>query len=309
MRLVFAGTPAFAAVALNALHSAGHEIVLVLTQPDRPAGRGMMPVASEVKRLAERFNLGVSQPVALAEPKIQSQLLAMGADAMVVAAYGLILPAAVLNLFAMGCINIHASLLPRWRGAAPIQRALLAGDRVTGISIMQMEQGLDTGPIFLAERLVIEDVDTFGSLHDKLAALGSRCIVHALEAISRGALLARPQPSEGASYAHKISKHEARLDWTKSATELDRAIRAFNPTPGAVCTLAGATVKIWRALPIQGIGGKAGEILAADEHAITVGCGEGSLQLLELQRPGGRRLQVADFQRGHAIKPGEHFDT
>ncbi|MGH8677725.1 MAG: methionyl-tRNA formyltransferase [Burkholderiales bacterium] len=308
MRLVFAGTPVFAAAALAALVRAGHDVVLVLTQPDRPAGRGMSPVPSEVKRLAERRRMALLQAATLADEQIRSRLRGCAAEAMVVAAYGLILPPAVLELFTYGCINIHASLLPRWRGAAPIQRALLAGDHETGISIMRMEKGLDTGPVFLMERVAIEADDTAGSLHDKLAALGALCIVRALDAIAYANLQPRPQPKDGATYARKIAKQEARIDWNKSAAELDRAVRAFNPTPGAFCTLAGEMVKVWRAQPVPASGGEPGEILTVARDAIIVRCGDGALRLLQLQRTGGRRLGAADFLRGHAVAAGQRLD-
>ena len=239
MRLVFAGTPAFARAALEALLDAGHEVVLVLTQPDRPAGRGLNPRPSEVKKLAVECGLPLAQPSTLKSPEALQTLATARAQVMVVAAYGLILPATVLAVFPGRCINIHASLLPRWRGAAPIQRAILAGDRETGLSIMQMEAGLDTGPVLLREVAAIAADDTGGSLHDKLADLGGRCIVGALKAIEAGTVEPVPQPADGVTYAHKIGKEEATIDWTRSAADIERAVRAFNPFPIANTMLRG----------------------------------------------------------------------
>jgi len=307
MRLVFAGTPAFAATALEALLVAGHDVALVLTQPDRPAGRGLAMRPSEVKQLAQARGLALSQPATLRSDAAREALARTGAECMVVAAYGLILPQSVLDAFPLGCINIHASLLPRWRGAAPIQRAILAGDSRTGISIMQMDAGLDTGPVMLEEAIAIAPRETGGSLHDRLAALGGRCIVRALEELQAGTLRREPQPHDGVTYAAKLDKEEARIGWNRPAEELDRLIRAFNPFPGAVTTLEGAPLKIWSACPAQGRGLEPGTVEEADEGRIVVACGAGALVLEELQRAGGKRLPVRDFQRGAGLRPGQRL--
>jgi methionyl-tRNA formyltransferase len=303
MKLIFAGTPEFAAAALEALLAAGHEVLLVLTQPDRPAGRGMALQASAVKKLALAQGIPVHQPEKLRDPATHEPIrtaCAQGAEVMVVAAYGLILPQAVLDLPRRGCINIHASLLPRWRGAAPIHRAIEAGDAQTGVTIMQMEAGLDTGPMLLAESMAIEARDTTGSLHDRLAALGGRLIVDVLARIDD--LTPVPQPDAGVTYANKITRAEAQLDWAQSAAVLQRKLHAFNPFPGAVATLAGEPVKLWRGEAVKA-GGRPGQILAADGDGIVVACGEGALRLTELQKPGGRRLASADFLHGSPLKP------
>ncbi|MBI2308330.1 MAG: methionyl-tRNA formyltransferase [Rhodocyclales bacterium] len=303
MKLIFAGTPEFAAAALAALVDAGHEVALVLTQPDRPAGRGMALQASPVKQLALARGLPVFQPTTLKDPAAQETLAAVAAEAMVVAAYGLILPQAVLDLPRFGCLNIHASLLPRWRGAAPIQRALLAGDAETGVCIMQMEAGLDTGPVLLAEATPIAAADTAATLHDRLAAIGARLIV---DALARLPLPAKPQPAAGVTYAAKIDKAESAIDWTQPAAVIDRHIRAFNPFPGAHSTLAGVPVKVWRAVPTAGAGAP-GEVLAANREGIVVACGDGALCIVELQKAGGKRLPAAQFLAGHALAAGGRF--
>ena len=308
MRLIFAGTPEFAARALDALFAAGHDVALVLTQPDRPAGRGMALQASPVKSLALARGAEVFQPATLRDPEAQARLGALGAEAMIVAAYGLILPQAVLDLFPLGCLNIHASLLPRWRGAAPIQRALLAGDAETGVCIMQMEAGLDTGPVLLAEALPIAATDTAGLLHDKLAALGARLIV---EALARMPMPVAIQDEIGVTYAAKIDKAEAEIDWTQPATTIDRQIRAFNPFPGAWTTLAGQTLKIWSAQPMPGAADPAtvpGQVLAVGKDGIVVASGAGCLRLTELQKAGGKRLPVQQFLAGHPLQAGDRFD-
>jgi methionyl-tRNA formyltransferase len=309
MRLVFAGTPAFAAACLRSLADAGHDIALVLTRPDRPAGRGLKLAASEVKQLATGLGLPVFQPPTLRDAAAQQAVREAGADAMVVAAYGLILPRVVLDLFPAGCINVHASLLPRWRGAAPIQRALLAGDRETGISIMRMEEGLDTGPVYLMRTLPITPEDTAGSLHDKLAALGAECIVEALPGIADGSLPFRAQPETGVAYAAKIAKEEAAIDWSAQAAAIDRHIRAFNPFPGAASLLRGEAVKVWSARPAgaNASGRVPGTVIAATADGIEVACGEGTLRLTELQRAGARRMQAAEFLRGVPVAAGERF--
>ena len=304
MKLIFAGTPEFAAQALSAIVAAGHQVALVLTQPDRPAGRGMALQPSAVKKVALEHGIEVFQPLTLKDAEAQAKIAAIGAEVMVVAAYGLILPQVVLDMPRFGCINIHGSLLPRWRGAAPIQRALLAGDAETGVCIMQMEAGLDTGPVLLRGAFPIEPSDTTASLHDRLADLGARLCV---EALGKLPLPAEPQPAEGVTYAHKIEKAEAVIDWTKSATELDRHIRAFNPFPGAQALFGGQTVKLWQAAPIAG-SGPAGSVLAVDKKQIVIACGAGALAVSELQKAGGKRLPMQQFLAGHPLKVGDRFD-
>ena len=303
MKLIFAGTPEFAAVALRAIINAGHEVVLVLTQPDRPSGRGMKLRYSAVKEVALAAGIEVFQPQTLREHDAQERLRSFAADAMIVAAYGLILPQAVLDMPRWGCLNIHASLLPRWRGPAPIHRAILAGDGTTGVCIMQMEAGLDTGPVLLVESLPITSCDTTGTLHDKLAELGAQMIVKALHQLP---LKPNPQPGTDACYAVKIEKSEAALDWRLPAAQLDRQIRAFNPFPGAFADLDGFAIKIWRADQMT-ICGTPGQIVSIDTDGIVVACGEGSLRLTELQKPGGKRLPVAQFLAGNPITEGSRF--
>jgi methionyl-tRNA formyltransferase len=304
VKIIFAGTPEFAATALQALLAAGHEVVLVLTQPDRPAGRGMVLQASAVKKLALAHGIPVSQPERLKDPVTHEPIRAActegGAELMVVAAYGLILPQAVLDLPRRGCINIHASLLPRWRGAAPIQRAIEAGDAQTGITIMGVEAGLDTGPMLLAAAIDIDAQDSAGSLHDRLAALGGKLVVEALARFDE--LVPVVQPEAGVTYAGKIDKAEARLDWNQPAAILARKLRAFNPFPGAVVMLAGEPVKVWCGDAVAA-GGRPGQVLAADTTGIVVACGEGALRLTELQKPGGRRVTAADFLHGNPLRP------
>jgi methionyl-tRNA formyltransferase len=315
MKIIFAGTPEFAATALQALFEAGHEIVLVLTQPDRPAGRGMQLQASAVKQYAVAHGLPVAQPVSLRldgkYPDVAKQADALmrgtGAELMVVAAYGLILPRSVLDLPPLGCINIHASLLPRWRGAAPIHRAIEAGDASTGVTIMRMEEGLDTGAMLAVETVVIDDADTTASLHDRLASLGANMIVDAVARLDQ--LVAVPQPEEGVTYAAKIAKQEAALDFARPAAGLARKIRAFNPFPGAAATFAGVTVKIWEAeaadLPSLPVSSQPGTVLSADaERGILVVCAEGALRLNVLQKPGGKRLPAVEFIKGFALEGG-----
>lgn len=306
MRIVFAGTPEFAAQALASILAAGHAVPLVLTQPDRPAGRGMGLQASAVKQLAEKHGLRLHQPSTLKPEEARLPIVDVRPDVMVVAAYGLILPQAALDIPRLACLNIHASLLPRWRGAAPIQRAILAGDAETGVTIMRMEAGLDTGPMLLKESLPIQDGETTGSLHDKLAALGARLIVDALSRLERGNLAEVPQPAEGVTYAAKLDKAEAALDWRLSAVQLGRAVRAFNPFPGATTQINGQIVKVWRAEP-SGAVGEPGTVLAAGGDGIVVACGEGTLHLMELQKAGGKRLPAAEFLRGFALRPGQRL--
>ena len=315
MRVIFAGTPEFARVALERLHAAGFEIALVLTQPDRPAGRGMKLQASSVKQWAQGHGMLVAQPrslrldgkypeeAALAKTAMHSAR----ADVMVVAAYGLILPQWVLDLPKKGCLNIHASLLPRWRGAAPIHRAIEAGDLQTGITIMQMDAGLDTGDMLLAEPLAIEAADSTESLHDKLAALGGRLIVQALELAARGQLSARPQALEGISYAHKIEKHEAPIEWTQSAAVIERRIRAFKPFPIASSTLGGEVIKLHQAQVLMQAtpsSARPGQVMAVSADGVDVATGEGVLRLTQLQKSGGKAMDVASFLRGFDIAVG-----
>lgn len=305
MRVIFAGTPEFAALALGAIVDAGHEVMLVLTQPDRPGGRGMALQASPVKKLALARSIEVFQPLSLKDEIAQAKISAIGADVMVVAAYGLILPQRVLDMPRFGCLNIHASLLPRWRGAAPIQRALLAGDAETGVCIMQMEAGLDTGPVLRRAAFPIAMADTSASLHDRLAETGARLIVEALTALP---LVGEVQAVDGVTYAHKIEKAEALIDWRKSAVELDRHVRAFNPFPGAQAVLQGQTVKIWRAEPVEGCG-ENGRVLSVDRSNLVVACGRGALAISELQKAGGKRLPVQQFLAGNPLQPGDRFDS
>jgi len=307
MRLVFAGTPEFAAHALAALAHAGHDVALVLTQPDRPAGRGLRLVPSAVKALAQERGLALYQPVSLKNEETLARLRALDADAMVVAAYGLILPEPVLAIPRLGAINIHASLLPRWRGAAPIQRAILAGDARTGISIMHMDRGLDTGPVLAAESVPIAAEDTSASLQDRLAELGARLIVKVLAQLERGQLSAEPQAATGASYAAKLTKAETGIDWSEAAVVIERKVRAFNPLPGATATIKGVGLKIWRAR-VSPAEGAPGAILEAGAKGIVVACGTGSLCVLELQRAGGKRLAAAQFLAGFPLAAGERLE-
>ena len=300
MKLLFAGTPDFAAASLAALLAAGHTVLAVLTQPDRPAGRGMKLQPSPVKALALQHGLPVLQPTSLKTPDIQAELAAYGADMMVVAAYGLLLPPAVLALPRWGCVNVHASLLPRWRGAAPIHRAIEAGDAETGVTIMQMDVGLDTGAMLLTRRTVLTPTDTTGSLHDRLAVQGGEAIVAALA--DWAALTAVPQPDAGVTYAHKITKTEAELDWAQPAELLARRVRAFNPFPGAFTVAAGGLLKIWAAdADLAPTAAPAGTVLAAEADGVRVATGQGTLVLTVLQAAGGKRLPVRDFLAGHPL--------
>jgi len=317
MKVIFAGTPEFAAVALQALHEAGFEIPLVLTQPDRPAGRGMQLQPSAVKQYAVQHGIEVLQPLSLrmdakdpqraAEAKAaHERLLATDYDVMVVAAYGLILPRSTLDI--KPCLNIHGSLLPRWRGAAPIHRAIESGDAETGVTIMQMEEGLDTGPMLLVERTPITPQDTTATLHDKLAAMGAQMMVKVLRKMEHGVVEAVPQPEQGVTYANKILKEEAALDFTQPAREISRKIRAFNPFPGAHGEVNGTVVKLWGAEVLDGGSSAApGQVIAADaQHGIIVACGEGTLRLTQLQKPGGKRLPAAEFIKGFPLD-GQRF--
>ncbi len=301
MRIIFAGTPPFAAAALNALADAGHDIALVLTQPDRPAGRGMKLTPSAVKQAALARALPVSQPPSLKSPDAQSELRTADADVMVVAAYGLILPQAVLDLPRFGCLNIHASLLPRWRGAAPIQRAILAGDAETGITIMQMDAGLDTGAMLSRTVVPIRDDDTAASLHDALAKAGASAIVAALA--NYATLVPVAQDDAQATYAAKLSKDEAQLDWGQPAAALARAVRAYNPVPGAWTLLDGAPLKIWAAQPVAG-SGEPGEVLRAEADNLVIACGSAALALQTVQPAGSKRMSAAAFLAGRPLLPG-----
>ena len=334
MRIIFAGTPEFARVALERLHAAGHTIALVLTQPDRPAGRGMKLQASSVKQFAQQHGIAVAQPRSLRldgkypedAASARQAIADAQADVMVVAAYGLILPQWVLDAMAedteqptpapsplraqFGCLNIHGSLLPRWRGAAPIHRAIEAGDLETGVTIMQMDAGLDTGDMLLWQALPILDTDTTASLHDKVADLGARLIVQALELASQGRLHPTPQPAEGVTYAHKIEKHEAAIDWNQDGAAIVRRVRAFNPFPGASAQLQGETVKVWSAQVLPGVSNPpAGQIVALAPEFIDVSAINSIVRLTELQRPGGKRLPVADFLRGRPLQVGMRFEA
>ena len=315
MRVIFAGTPEFARVALAQLHAAGFEIPLVLTQPDRPAGRGMKLQASAVKQWAESHQIPVAQPRSLRldgnypedAAAAREAIDAANADIMVVAAYGLILPQWVLDAPRLGCLNIHASLLPRWRGAAPIHRAIEAGDLETGVTIMRMDAGLDTGAMLLVEKLAIDATDTTGTLHDRLATLGGQMIVQALEQAGAGALTATPQPANGVTYARKIDKAEALIDWRQPAGVIERRMRAFNPAPGTVTTLDAVPLKLFCSVIdscLHPSDKGAGTILLADQGGIAVQCGDGVLRITELQRTGGKRLPAAEFLRGTALVPG-----
>lgn len=319
MRLIFAGTPEFARVALAQLHAAGHEIALVLSQPDRPAGRGLKLQASAVKQFALDHAIPVAQPRSLrldgkfADEAVAARdaMQAVNADAMVVAAYGLILPQWVLDLPRLGCFNIHGSLLPRWRGAAPIHRAIEAGDAQTGITIMQMDAGLDTGDMLLVAALPIDAADTATTLHDTLADLGGRLMVEALALAERGALAPVKQDEAGVTYAHKIDKSEAAVDWTQPADVIVRRVRAFNPFPAASANLNGETLKLWSAQVAPGqppSGAEYGQIVAVTPEGIAVAAMNSIVILTALQRPGGKRLGVADFLRGFEVQVGQVFD-
>lgn len=294
LRIVFAGTPEFAAEHLKALLDTPHEIVAVYTQPDRPAGRGQKLMPSPVKQLAAQHGLSVLQPPTLRAPEAQAELAALQPDLMVVVAYGLILPQAVLDIPRLGCINSHASLLPRWRGAAPIQRAVQAGDAESGVTVMQMEAGLDTGPMLLKVSTPISAEDTGGSLHDRLARLGPPAVVEAIAGLAAGTLKGEVQDDALATYAHKLSKDEAKLDWSRPAVELERAVRAFDPWPVCHTTLNGEPLKVWAARLGEGRG-EPGKILGASRDGLLVGCGEGSLLLTRVQLPGGKPLAFADL--------------
>ncbi len=309
MKIIFAGTPAFAAKALQAILAQQYDVVAVLTQPDRPAGRGMQLTPSPVKLLAEQHNIPVLQPHTLKSVEIQHQLANYQADVMVVAAYGLILPPPVLQLSRHGCLNIHASLLPRWRGAAPIQRAILAGDEVTGITIMQMDEGLDTGDTLLKKICLIAPDDTAQTLLEKLSEHGAEAILEVLQKMQHGTLSATAQDSAQANYANKLNKIEAQLNWTQSAGQLERAVRGYNPFPVAFAKFNSIPIKIWQAKILDDMHGEPGTILAIDKHGIQVACGQGALCLEMLQRPNGKVLPFNQFLQGFNLKTGDRFEV
>ena len=302
LRLAFLGTPRFAAVTLDALVSAGHDIVRVYSQPPRPAGRGQKERVSAVHERADALGIAVATPKSLKDPAEQAAFAALDLDAAVVVAYGLILPKPVLDAPRLGCVNVHASLLPRWRGAAPIQRAILAGDAKTGVTIMRMDEGLDTGPMLLEERVAIMQDETAETLHDTLAALGAKLIVPALDGLAAGTLQARPQPVEGVTYASKLTRAEARLDWNKPAAQLARQVRAFAPWPGAWFDHGKEQIKVLAALPAPRVGDAPPGTVQDD--MLTVACGEGALRLLRVQRPGRASMDVASLLRGFALPAG-----
>jgi len=309
MKIIFAGTPEFAAVSLDRLVQSGFEVPLVITQPDRRAGRGMGLSQSAVKELAITHRLDIYQPETLSSNDVVQKIVSCSADIMVVVAYGQLVPKSLLNAFPFGCVNVHASILPRWRGAAPIHRALMAGDDETGVCIMQLEEGLDTGPVYRMEKIQIESTDTTGLLHDKLAELGARALV---ETLSDTTNLDSPrsQSIEGATYAKKITKDDSVVNWAQHCQEIDRLVRALNPYPGAMTNLQNNSVKIWAAQPKPPSGEmtmQPGLVLEINERGILVACGEGSLLLTSLQRQGGRRMSAAEFASGQRTEVGHSF--
>ncbi|MBI5450419.1 MAG: methionyl-tRNA formyltransferase [Gammaproteobacteria bacterium] len=305
LKIVFAGTPEFAAASLQAVLDGRHQVLAVYTQPDRPAGRGRQLLASPVKQLALRHGLPVCQPQGLRQPEVQQQLRSWDADLMIVVAYGLLLPPAVLQIPRLGCINVHASLLPRWRGAAPIQRAIMAGDTETGITIMQMDQGLDTGPMLMSRRCPIHGDDTGGTLHDRLARLGAELLLEVLERVATTEVAATPQEQDRACYAAKLDKEEACIDWSRPAVELERMVRAFDPWPVAYTSLGQLRLRVWQAELCGGAKGAPGTVIGVGRAGIEVACGHGSLRLQQLQLPGGKRITARDFLNAHALQPGQ----
>jgi methionyl-tRNA formyltransferase len=302
LRIVFAGTPAFAVPALEALHAAGHELAAVYTQPDRPAGRGQALTASPVKQHARELGLALEQPATLKAPDAVERLRAFDADLMVVVAYGLILPQVVLDVPRLGCWNIHASLLPRWRGAAPIQRAILAGDNVTGVTIMQMEAGLDTGPMLLVRETPIGPRELAGELHDRLSRMGAEAIVAAIDEWQAGRIAPLPQPAAGVTYAAKLTKAEARIDWSQPAVAIDRQVRAFNPWPVAETTWAGRQMRIWQCEPeASGAHAVPGTVLESSGGRIVVATGDGALRLLQVQVAGRRAMSADEFLNANTL--------
>lgn len=308
MKIIFAGTPQFAATAMAALHKE-HQIIAVLTQPDRPAGRGMQLVASPVKQFALQHGLTVLQPENLKTEVAQRSIAALNADVMVVAAYGLILPKAVLQLPRYGCLNIHASLLPRWRGAAPIQRAILAGDKETGITIMQMDEGLDTGDMLLRHVCPIETNDTARSLQDKLAEIGAGSILETLRLLQANLLTPVKQDNDAASYAPKLTKGEAQIEWRQDARQIERAVRAYNPFPVCHARLNGVPIKIWQAALCTDKRGDPGRVIEVNKRGITVACGNDALRLEVLQRPGGKAQPAEQFLQAVPVEVGDDFDA
>jgi methionyl-tRNA formyltransferase len=307
MKIIFAGTPEFAAQALTALLTdTTHEIGLVLTQPDRPAGRGMKLTPSPVKQVAQAYRLPVYQPQTLKTAEAAQTLVDLQADMMIVAAYGLILPQRILDIPRYGCLNIHASLLPRWRGAAPIQRAILAGDKETGITIMQMDAGLDTGDMLLAQVVPIKPHDTAASLHDTLALCGAQAIINTLQNFPHYYAARQPQPQTGVTYAEKLTKEEAHLNWSLPAQTLERQIRAFNPFPGAYALYEGQILKLWQASLVRQ-SGQPGEILSVDKQGITIACQQEALCIKRLQRAGSKQMEAADFLAGFPVEIGKIF--
>jgi len=309
VRLVFAGTPTFAVRPLVALLEAGHEVVLVLAQPDRPAGRGLRIAPGPVAAMAAARGLALFQPRSLRDADAQARILAAKPDAIVVAAYGLILPKEVLAAAPHGAVNVHASLLPRWRGAAPIQRALLAGDRETGVSIMRMDEGLDTGPVYARRAIAIAEDDDAGTLGEKLSGLGAELLVEVLAQIASGQACAVAQRADGVTWAAKIERSECTLDWRRPASELERKVRALRPAPGAHILLHGQPVKVWRARLASEAGDIPGLVLASGPSGLRIACGEGSLELLELQWPGSRRLPAVEFLRGRPVAAGTRLGS
>lgn len=309
MKIIFAGTPAFAAKALESILATSHEVVAVLTQPDRPAGRGMQLTASPVKQVAQQHNLPVLQPNTLRQAEIQYQLAAYQADVMIVAAYGLILPKPVLEMPHFGCLNIHASLLPRWRGAAPVQRAIQAGDEETGITIMQMDEGLDTGAMLLKKACRIEHSDTAATLLEKLTTIGAEAILDVLNKLPSGEIKPVAQDSSQATYANKLLKTEAAIDWKQGSEQLQRAVQAYNPFPVANAVLNQTTIKIWQATARSANHGEPGQVLSVDKQGILVACGAGALHLEVLQRPNNKAMPASQFVQGFPVKPGDRFET
>jgi methionyl-tRNA formyltransferase len=305
LAIVFAGTPDFSVPALEALLASKHRVQAVYTQPDRPAGRGRQIAMSAVKQTALRHSIPVEQPATLRDPAAVERLAACAADVMVVVAYGLLLPQSVLDVPRLGCLNIHASLLPRWRGAAPIQRAILAGDAETGVTIMQMEAGLDTGPSLLERRTSIGERETASALHDRLATLGAEALLEALDSIAAGSARLRVQPSEGVTYAHKIRKEEATIDWTASAVAVDRQVRAFNAWPVAETQWNGRQLRVWEAMPVSSRSDASpGTVVSAQPAGIDVATGDGVLRLTRVQIAGRNATSAADFINAHRMEGG-----